>query len=525
MNVEIKYPYLLLLLLMLVTSALFFPVLKYDFVNFDDPLYIVNDLAQKQLSLANLKTILLEPYHAAWYPLTRLSHALEFAVFNGNPAGTHLINVILHFINAAVLFLVMLQLGRLAYPDDEPPVSLVLPAIFASLLFLVHPQHIEAVAWAVQRKELLATTFSLFSILLYLRQQLLPAIIFAAMAMLSKASSVVLPAFFVLLNVALIKRDELNFKSLLDVIWDKRWFLILAMMMAVLTFINHDAENTFFLEEQFPLINRWMLFADNSLLGLSNFVSLKAGLFHMPINEYIVAGDTIGASNLLLASIIVIAACAMLFRGSMRARICAMGLLFYFVALLPVGGLVVFGNYAFGDRYLYLSSIGIYVIVFIALCGLTRKFSSTPAGRWLLIAPVIVLISAFTISAQLLPKWAGSISLWSYDVAQRPDSVFANHQLGSEYFLDKQYHEAVPYLRAAIHSDSNRFRVWSRTASSLYLAEIMCDDGKDEEAVQVLENIPTFGGDIKDVEMLLGSLAYSGYDQCEQTLSDWYKRQ
>jgi hypothetical protein len=521
-NIEIKRLYLPLLLLLLVTSALFFPVLNHDFVNFDDELYIVNDMAQKQLNLANLKAILFEPYQAAWYPLTRLSHALEFALFGGSATATHLVNVILHFINAALLFLITLQLGRLAYPDENPPASFVLPGIITSLLFLVHPQHVEAVAWAVQRKELLATMFSLLSITMYLRHQLLPAIIFALMAMLSKASSVVLPAFFVLLNIALIKPDALNIKSLLEVVWANRWILILALVMTVLTYINHEAENTQFLEEHFSPLSRLMLYADNSLLGLANFVMLKPGLFHLPINEYIVTANGIGFIVLVIMLILLTIFCAVLFKGSRRARICAMGVLFYFTALLPVGGLVVFGNYAFGDRYLYLSSIGLYVVVFIGLCEVMRKFSSTSAGRWLLVAPVILLIVAFSMSMRGLPKWSDSISLWSYDVIQRPDSVFANHQLGAQYFLANKYHEAVPYFVAAINSDSNHFRVWSRTASSLYLAEIMCNDGQEQSAIQALERIPGFGGDIKDVEMLLGSLSYSGYDICEQAISAWY---
>ena len=82
------------LLLLLCTAALYYPAIQFDYLNYDDHLYLLEDPAIRSLGLANLKTILFEPYFAAWYPLTRLSHAIEYAVFGGNPAGAHLVNIL-----------------------------------------------------------------------------------------------------------------------------------------------------------------------------------------------------------------------------------------------------------------------------------------------------------------------------------------------------------------------------------------------------------------------------------------------
>ena len=252
-NKEQYYPWLLLLL---ATSVLFYPTSYFEYLNFDDQLYIVNDPALKQLSLENLKTILLKPYATAWYPVTRLSHALEFAVFGDNAIGTHVINALLHFLNAAILFQVLLQLGNLAFPRAQDAHVIQRIALFSCLLFVVHPQHIETVAWAVQRKELLATLFALLSITMYLENRRFAVGVFFTLAMLSKTSTVMLPLLFIGLDLALVRSTNLGFKKITLAFWANRWLIVLALALALLTILHHQAKDALFYDDQFALHNQ-----------------------------------------------------------------------------------------------------------------------------------------------------------------------------------------------------------------------------------------------------------------------------
>lgn len=510
-------------LLFLCAAALYFPVSQFEFINYDDQQYIVNDAILKQLSITNLKIIIFEPYLAAWYPLTRLSHAFEYALFGDYAGGTHLVNVLLHILNAAILLQVLLRLGRLAYPDERSASVVLYPAIIVSVLFVVHPQHVEAVAWAVQRKELLATFFALLSVMMYLKDKLLVAGVFVVMAMLSKASAVVVPTFFILLDIALIQPNGPKFRQLMQVIWSNRWMLVITLVFVVVTYINHDALDALFFGDEFSLLTRIHLYADNSLHGLFNFLILQSELFHQPISDYIIDGSFVVWCSLVFDLILLAGCAAGLFMGKPQVRFVAMGILFFFIALLPVGGLVFFGNYAFGDRYMYLSSIGIYVSLFVLIVELFRKYSRKKTRRGVLLFSVGVLLAAFLQSYLVLPKWASAETLWTYDIQRKPDSVFANEQLGSDYFFKGQNQRAIPLFVTAINSQSNRFMTGTRTASALYLAEIFCDAGEENNAIGVLSHIPVFGGDISAVEDLLNSLHYTGYESCAQTISSWYE--
>lgn len=514
------YPWLLL---MIVTSVLFYPVLDFEYLNFDDQLYIVNDPAIKELSLASLRTIFFEPYAAAWYPLTRFSFAIEFVIFDGNAGGTHFVNLLLHFLNAAILFQVLLLLGTFAYPKNRASVTIRYAALFSCVLFIVHPQHVEAVAWAVQRKELLATFFSLLSISMYLKRRLFAVGVFVTLAMLSKASTIMLPLLFVLLDIALIEPKDMNIRRMARAAWASRWLFLLALVVAILTLLHHQAEDALFYEEQFSQFTKLLLYADNSLHGLYHFLTLQPEMFHLPISEYIINTDLLGIVRLVSMFVLVIGCAAIVLTGPRHVRMGAVGLLYYFIALLPVGGLVVFGNYAFGDRYLYFSSLGIYIMVFVCLSELFRKLEDTPSRRWLNLLLGLVVLAAFIQSYRVLPKWTSTETIWKYDVNQRPDAVFANHQLGQHYLLTGKPELAYAFFEATINSKKERFRIGARTASALYMAEILCGAGREEQAVNILARIPEFGGDMRDIEMLAESLSDFGYESCAQAITARYE--
>ena len=156
-----RFPvWLMAALLALVTIAVYWPAMRYDFVNFDDPDYVtVNPHVQGGLNWEGVKWAFGNTEQAAyWAPMMWLSHMLACQIFGLNPWGHHLINVLLHAANTVLVFLIV------SPPDGSDLAERLLAALFG-----FHPLRVESVAWVTERKDVLSTCFGLLALLCYAR--------------------------------------------------------------------------------------------------------------------------------------------------------------------------------------------------------------------------------------------------------------------------------------------------------------------------------------------------------------------
>ena len=151
--------WLLAVLLVLVTMAIYWPATRCDFVNFDDALNVTANVhVQKGLTWEGIKWACLNPVNCNWHPLTMWSHMLVCQVFGLNPWGHHLTNVLLHALNAGLVFALLRQMTGATWR------SLLVAALFA-----VHPLRVESVAWVAERKDVLSGFFGLLALMAYVR--------------------------------------------------------------------------------------------------------------------------------------------------------------------------------------------------------------------------------------------------------------------------------------------------------------------------------------------------------------------
>ncbi len=151
--------WLLAVLLVLVTIALYWPATRHDFVNYDDQAYVTENVhVQNGLTLENIKWAFLNPVSVNWHPLTVMSHMLDCQLFGLNPWGHHLINVLFHSLNAALVFVFLRRLTGATWR------SLLVAALFA-----FHPLRVESVAWVAERKDVLSSFFGLLALIFYTR--------------------------------------------------------------------------------------------------------------------------------------------------------------------------------------------------------------------------------------------------------------------------------------------------------------------------------------------------------------------
>jgi hypothetical protein len=151
--------WLIAVVLVLVTVAVYWPATRCDFVNYDDQLHVTANLqVQKGLTVESVKWAWINPVNSIWHPLTVWSHMLDCQLFGLKPWGHHLTSVLLHALNAGLVFALLRLMTGAAWR------SLLVAALFA-----LHPLHVESVAWVSERKDVLSGFFGLLSLIAYAR--------------------------------------------------------------------------------------------------------------------------------------------------------------------------------------------------------------------------------------------------------------------------------------------------------------------------------------------------------------------
>src|SRR5580658_5099337 len=139
------------------TFVLYLPITHDTFTNFDDDGYITgNSHVKNGLSWAGILWAFKSGYAANWHPLTWISHMIDCQLFGLNPAGHHLMNVLFHTANSVLLFVLLNKMTGALWR------SAVVAALFAW-----HPLHVESVAWAAERKDVLSAFFWMLTLLCY----------------------------------------------------------------------------------------------------------------------------------------------------------------------------------------------------------------------------------------------------------------------------------------------------------------------------------------------------------------------
>ena len=147
------------LLLTLVTTGVYGQVCTFDFINYDDPVYVTdNPVVQSGFTWKGLQWAFTTIEVANWHPLTWFSHMLDVSLFGMNPGFHHLVNVFFHLLNTALLFMILNQMTGTFWRSA-----------FVAALFALHPLHVESVAWIAERKDVLSTFFGLLTIGAYAR--------------------------------------------------------------------------------------------------------------------------------------------------------------------------------------------------------------------------------------------------------------------------------------------------------------------------------------------------------------------
>ena len=465
---------LVVALLVAVTLAAYAPLFGNAFVNYDDDLYIThNHHVRSGLEAESVAWAFTTFQGANWFPLTRLSWMLDAELFGLNATGFHFTNLLLHVANVVLVFLVLARMT-----------GAIGASAFVAAIFAVHPLHVESVAWAAARKDVLSGLFALLALLAYERYVRAPrprrwyAAITAALALglMAKPTLVTLPFLLLLLDewpLARLRPPEppaaWERSRVRRAIAEKLPLLALVAAASAVTFVAQRSGGTVQSLEIYPLAVRMQnaLVATVAYIGKTFWPSGLAVFYPHPGRALPIA-QVLGAAALLTAiSVGVLTALR-------RRPYLAVGWLWFVGGLVPVIGLVQVGQAAMADRYTYLPLIGLAVMV--AWGARESAEHSRALARGAAALGAVVVMALAWVTAEQVRTWRSSVTLLEHALRVTERNHVAHTNLGMVLAGGDRLDAAAAHLLAAL-----RFAPRAPIANGL-LAEVRVRQERLEDA-------------------------------------------
>jgi len=441
---------------LILTLLLFSRSLFCDFVNLDDPIFVLNNPFIRNFDSNLFSFAFSSSTLDLWMPLTWLSFAIDYHFWGLNPVGYHLTNVMLHSANSALVALISARLINFPYQcmGDRTLWSLLfsrrlLVPLLAALIFSLHPLRVESVAWVTERKDVMNGFFTLLSLHYYLQygdhevgRDYILSLLFFALSLMSKPVSVVLPVIFLLLDYYPFSRQLT--KSFLFLVKEKIPFLILSSAAALFTFFLFSQRHLLVGLAKLSLLDR-VLLSGNAL-----FEYLKMMLFPIGILPFYEMPDSVGSGELLKTVIVSIFMMVSLL-SIRKSPWLFTGVLCFLLPLLPVLSFFQNGGQAFAARYTYLPSIAPSLMASIGFVIGYDKIQKQFSGLWFLpgVAALLLLLVYAGITGKLISVWNNTETLWTRVIKLAPATT-AYMDRGVFYIINNRAQEARHDFSSAI---------------------------------------------------------------------------
>ena len=478
------------IVLAVVTLAVFWQVNQYDFINFDDHVYVTeNSHIQSGITLDGFRWAFSTRYANLWNPLVWLSLMFDYQLHGLNAGGYHLTNLILHVMSALLLFWLFNRMT-----------GAIWKSAFVAALFALHPLHVESVAWIAERKDVLSAFFWMLTLCLYVYytekpviRRYLPVLFCFVLALMSKPMVVTLPVVMLLLDYwpldrLLSRKIVTNMPEVMSVptnqgkkknklkqealkkkispprvqklsepriagiipLWQLREkipFFILSIVLVIITLYTpdtYDLSNTPDLK-QFPFISRLA----NAPVAFVTYLEKTFWPHNMavfyPFPDQIPLWQVLGASLLIL--IITTAVIVMM----KRLPYLFAGWMWFGITIAPVIGIIqisISAPYAMADRYHYLPSIGLAVMMAWGIPALIK--SEEIRKKILFPTGIAFLIIMSVLTWQQCGYWKNSIILFNQTLQVTKNNYLAHNNFGLALFEEGKIEEAIDHYNEAI---------------------------------------------------------------------------
>jgi tetratricopeptide (TPR) repeat protein len=455
--------------LVVATFVVYLPVDHHPFVNYDDVVYVVNNPhIQSGLDWDTISWAFTTFYQFNWHPLTWISHAIDVQMFQLEPGGHHVTNLLLQIVNVLLLYWVLMRatgyVGRSA---------------MVAGLFALHPVNVESVAWVSERKNLLSMMFFLLALGAYrwyveagvtaqagakhaakvqspVGRYVLMALLFA-MGLMSKPQIITFPFILLLWDYWPLQRLApagygMRSSTMTEPMQPPRsfWWLVkekiplfaICAASAVVTVIAQKAGGAVVSLEMYPFSIR----LTNAIVAYVRYI----GKCFWPTNLipiYPHPWHTLPMLQVIPALVVLLAITALAV-AALRHRYLLMGWLWFLGALVPMIGLVHVGNQAMADRYAYLPFIGLFVMICWGVAELA-EWQQIPVTALRSVGAIVLVVLAVLTHHQLA-YWNDNVTLWTHAINSSTENYVAHDNLALLLIEQGQTDEAMKHFHAAL---------------------------------------------------------------------------
>jgi tetratricopeptide (TPR) repeat protein len=451
---------LLCLLLFGLVVWVFLPSLHGDLIDIDDGVFVIRN-THINLSLANVVWAFGHAECANWLPLTLWSFMLDHQLYGLKPWGYHLTNVLLHAFNTVLVFLVFRRMMGLR---SDKSIGAMWRSLTVAALFGLHPLRVESVTWISERKDVLSMTFWMLTLWAYARYAqgrssverrtssaesrslaLDPrrwtldyglALVFFSLSLMSKPMVVTLPCVLLLLDYWPWARwSRQNRRGL---VVEKAPFFLLSAIVSVVTYVAQ--RNAGMLSTSLTGLSlSFGARLENALVSYGRYL----GKLFWPVDLCALYPypDRWPTHKILLAGLLVLGLSIWVFALRRHWPFLLTGWLWYLGTLVPVLGLVSVGAQAMADRYSYIPSIGILMILVWGTCQMTREWHYQ--GIILGTTGGVLALACIVLTRHQIGYWKDDVSVWRRAVAVTENNYEAHNQLGSAFYSQGRMAEAI----------------------------------------------------------------------------------
>ncbi len=466
--------------LILITAVLlvYWQVGDHEFINYDDNAYITdNAQVQKGLTSKGIIWAFTTSHTGNWHPLTWISHMLDCELYGLNPKGHHLTNVLFHTANAILRFVVLRWMTGAIWRSG-----------LVAALFALHPLHVESVAWAAERKDVLSTFFWVLTMVAYVHyvnrpggKRYLLVLVTFSLGLMAKPMLVTLPFVLLLLDYWPLNRfnpravpgsvedQPLGFRSsgddkspILKAVMEKTPLFLMSLFSCVVTVMAQQEAGAISTLEIVP----FKLRIANGLVSVVAYMGKMiwpqdlAVFYPHPVSDLQIWKPVVAGLFLLILSTVALWV-------AQRCRYVLVGWLWYLGTLVPVIGLVQVGEQAMADRYTYVPLIGLFIVVVWGFADLVKGWRSR---RWVVSVSAAVMVLALMAGSWLqVAHWKNSVRLFKHALDATSNNYVAHYTLGNALALQGNLTGSVSHYNKALQIHPNFAEAHNNLGNALAL--------------------------------------------------------